>query len=147
MRYILPGRHDVEVIDKDKLEVGELYFGYMPMGKIFEAIWNGSMFRASTGEAPELFYPEDGPEKLTFVPSVALNQEDATFAVKYTILYGNTVNSILYFRRGMPYARALECAEGIADALGLKRGLPMGLHWLSVMDFEINEAIDIEIER
>ena len=147
MRYVLPGRYDVEVMDKDKLELGESYFGYLSMGNVFVAVWNGSMFRAANGQAPELFYPEDGPERLTFIPAVALNQKGVNFAVKDTVLYGDKVNNVTYFRRGMPYARALECASGIADALGLKQGLPMGLHWLSVMDFEINEAIDIEIDK
>lgn len=147
------GRPGVKVIDRDKLVVGKSYFGFVFLSRVFKAKWDGDKFIPldSTREPPApLQYPtENYAQELaqTFLPAVVLNEEHKTYSVKYTLLVDNRANTIQYFRRGLPYYAALECAQGIATALGLKCGLPYGLHWLTVMPMEIEEAIDIEEDK
>jgi hypothetical protein len=147
------GRPGVKVIDRDKLVVGKSYFGYVFLSRIFRAKWDGDMFipmdSALSAVAP-LQYPTENYAKeigQTFLPVAVLNEEHKTYSVKYTMLVNDRANTIQYFRRGLPYYAAIDCAQGIASALGLKCGLPYGLHWLTVMPCDVEETIDIEEEK
>ena len=104
------------------------------------------MFVAFTDLGIKHYKYPTGAEKVTqrFLPHELMNRDRQLFRVKYTQLIDDFPNVIHYFRRNMSYEFALECASKMADALGLKQGLPVGFMWLTVTPMEIEETITIE---
>lgn len=140
-----PGAPKVECWALEIMHINYTYRGVTSARGVIFATWNGEVFVCDDDPNIRYRHPSDDTKELHwFLPVADMNDQRLTFAIKYTVLINDRPSVVHYLRQGMGYGRAWEIAGQIADALGLKEGLPTGFLWLTCTPADVEETITIE---